>query len=76
LKKVKAYSDEHHYKVMGAAITEEAAEHCPSLSSQLWLKLDVVCFIFRPFEKKHEPTDVTDFKVDEESDSVVRKAIE
>jgi hypothetical protein len=76
LQKVQAYSSEHHYKVMGGAITKEAAGRCPSLPSQLWLKLDIVCFVFPPFEDKHKPSDVTDFKVDEESDSVVRKAIE
>jgi hypothetical protein len=76
LHKVEAYGSDHHCKVIGGAITEEAAELCPSLPSQLWLKLDIVCFVFPPFEAKHEATEVTDFKVDEESDSVVRKAIE
>jgi hypothetical protein len=76
LQKVEAYGSDHHCKAIGGAITEEAAALCPSLPSQLWLKLDIVCFVFPPFESKHEASQVTDFKVDEESDSVVRKAIE
>jgi hypothetical protein len=78
VEKVSIYGNEHRYKVIGGAITEEAFALCPRLPSRLWLKLDIVCFVFKPFigedgqESTHEPL----FKVDEESDSVARKAIE
>jgi hypothetical protein len=59
-------------------MTEQAAELCAELPSFLWLKLDIVGFIFKPF-RGNTASDLTDgpeSQVDEESDSVVRKAIE
>jgi hypothetical protein len=73
---VEAYGRERLLKVVGGAITEEAARLCPGLPSRLWRELDIVCFVFPPFEREGEATEGTDYKVDEESDSVVRKAIE
>ncbi|KAF2819129.1 UDP-Glycosyltransferase/glycogen phosphorylase, partial [Ophiobolus disseminans] len=77
---VDKYRTLHSYKIIGGAVTEEANTLCPELRSQLWQKLDIVCFKFRPFsnhldDKPTEATEITT-KVDEESDSVVRKAIE
>jgi len=78
--KVDKYRTEHSYKVLGGAVTEEANTLCPELRSLLWRKLDIVCFAFKPFGDDHNagPTQAAgiDTKVDEESDSVVRKAIE
>ncbi|KAH8724715.1 putative trehalose synthase-like protein [Phaeosphaeriaceae sp. PMI808] len=75
---IEKYREKHYYKIAGGAITQQAAQLCPELPSLLWHKLDIVCFIFKPFanEPGHEATEGTEFKVDEESDSVVRKAIE
>jgi hypothetical protein len=70
------YRLKNHYKIAGGAITNQAAELCPELPSFLWRELDIVCFIFKPFGEGDEAVDGTEFKVDEESDSVVRKAIE
>jgi hypothetical protein len=61
-------------------MTEEAHVLCPSLCSQLWKELDIVCFKFKPFSDHQldgpAAGDVLESTVDEESDSVVRKAIE
>jgi hypothetical protein len=73
---VEAYGRKHLHKVVGGAITEEAARLCPGLPSRLWRELDTVCFVFPPFENEGEATEKTDYQVDEESDSIVRKAIE
>jgi hypothetical protein len=70
------YRLKNHYKIVGGAITSQAAELCPELPSFLWRELDIVCFIFKPFGEGDEAVEGTVFKVDEESDSVVRKAIE
>jgi hypothetical protein len=66
----------NHYKIAGGAITKQAAALCPELASALWRELDIVCFIFKPFGDEDEACEGTEEKVDEESDSVARKAIE
>jgi hypothetical protein len=66
----------NHYKIAGGAITRQAAALCPELASSLWRELDIVCFIFRPFGDEDKACEHTEWKVDEESDSVARKAIE
>jgi hypothetical protein len=70
------YRLKNHYKIVGGGITKQTAELCPKLPSFLWRELDIVCFIFKPFGVKDEAFQGTEFKVDEESDSVARKAIE
>jgi hypothetical protein len=78
--KIHEYRRTNHYKIVGGAITEEAHSICPQLRSLLWAHLDIVCFKFKPFGNDHgqdpTPEDSYDIKVDEESDSVARKAIE
>lgn len=79
LRKVNRYREKNHYKIVGAGITEEADILCPHLRSLLWSQLDIVSFKFKPFGDVpgDDPTseDAFDIRVDEESDSVVRKAI-
>ncbi|KAF1915723.1 hypothetical protein BDU57DRAFT_281631 [Ampelomyces quisqualis] len=75
---VNKYRKEHNYKMAGGAITIQAEELCPELPGLLWSKLDIVCFVFEPFndDTSHDAPGGTECKVDEESDSVARKAIE
>jgi len=80
LSELSSYGIKHNYKIIGGAITQEAKGLCPRLPTLLWSQLDIVCFVFKPFsdggdnEEELAPDD--EFKVDEESDSVARKAIE
>jgi hypothetical protein len=73
---VDAHRSNNHYKIAGGAITKQAATLCPELASALWRELDIVCFIFKPFGDEDEACEGTEERVDEESDSVARKAIE
>jgi hypothetical protein len=78
LEMIDQYRKQHHHKVAGAGITQQAAALCPELPSLLWSCIDVVCLVFAPFtdETRGEPFLNLESQVDEESDSVVRKAIE
>lgn len=78
IKEVEKYREKYYYKIAGGAITKQTAELCPELPSLLWHKLDIVCFIFKPFDNKagYVASEGAECKVDEESDSMVRKAIE
>jgi hypothetical protein len=77
-KKIKEYRHIHNYKIAGGAVTVQAERLCPELPSLLWCELDIVCFVFKPFndDTSHDAPGGPEFKVDEESDSVARKAIE
>jgi hypothetical protein len=68
------------YKFVGGGITEEADKLCPDLAARLWKELDIVMYVLSPFddhEDGHKATDCEFSKwvIDEESDSVVRKAV-
>ncbi|KAL5119109.1 hypothetical protein ACEQ8H_003033 [Pleosporales sp. CAS-2024a] len=78
LSMVDKYRHEKYYKIAGAGITEEAAALCSELPSLLWHSIDVVCLVMKPFttETRGEPFTSVESQVDEESDSVARKAIE
>ncbi|KAH3953115.1 hypothetical protein HBH53_036920 [Parastagonospora nodorum] len=78
LEMIDEYRKQHHHKVAGAGITQQAVVLCPELPSLLWSCIDVVCLVFAPFtdETRGEPFLNLESQVDEESDSVVRKAIE
>ena len=72
------YRKQHHHKVAGAGITQQAAALCPELPSLLWSSIDIVCLVLAPFteETRGEQFLSLESQLDEESDSVVRKAIE
>ncbi|KAF2028973.1 trehalose synthase (Ccg-9), partial [Setomelanomma holmii] len=82
--KVLKFKTEKYYKVAGCGITKLTAEICPKLATKLWLSQDIVTLVLDPFGKDadhdeqdyHGPTMGTEWQVDEESDSVVRKALE
>jgi hypothetical protein len=77
--KVKETRERLYYKFVGGAITKDAAQLCPDLAKRLWMELDIVMFILSPFDDNelHQATnsEFNKWVVDEESDSVVRKAV-
>ena len=71
------YQKEHCVKFVGAGINEKALQLSPRLAALMWEKLDIVPLVL----PNQSPSDLLsqhdrqDFTVDEEADSMVRKAL-
>lgn len=79
LAQVAKFGHDHRFKAAGGAITDEAYEHCENLPARLWRALDIVCFVFKPFDETQEveaSSEDINLRVDEESDAMARKAVE
>jgi hypothetical protein len=84
LAQIYSIKSKYYYKVVGCGITKATEQLCgKGLAQKLWLEQDIVALTFSPFgedgergEDSHGVTMGTEWQVDEESDSVVRKAIE
>jgi hypothetical protein len=76
--RLKEYQEDHLYKYIGAGINELAVKYSPQLPSRLWQELDIVPLVL---EDKPRPNAFrvkrgnTHLYVDEEADSMVRKAL-
>ena len=73
--RLREYEDEQHYKFVGGGITVETFKICPYLTTRLWAELDIVAVIFRPELEAHSIMAKYTVGVDEEADSMARKAI-
>lgn len=76
--KIKTYREVHVYKFVAAGLTPTIVQQCPELPSRLWLELDIVPIVVKPSSGKHNtgnPSDPNYMMLDEEADSVVRKAL-
>ncbi|CAG5184120.1 uncharacterized protein ALTATR162_LOCUS10920 [Alternaria atra] len=72
----KSYQKEHLYKFVGAGLTKRATEASPQLASRLWLELDIVPLVFSPtFDNPIVERQHGKILVDEEADSMARKAL-
>jgi hypothetical protein len=72
------YREAHSYKFVGGAMTEAVFKSCPELSQRLWMDLDMVMLILKPFEQDQKAAQVAfgKYVIDEESDDIVRKAVQ
>lgn len=71
------YQEEHLYKFLGAGINEKALELSPQLAARLWKDLDIVPLVL-PSQRSSDllsQSGSCDVTVDEEADSMVRKAL-
>ncbi|KAF1967031.1 trehalose synthase (Ccg-9) [Bimuria novae-zelandiae CBS 107.79] len=77
--KLKTYQQEHLYKYVGAGINERAHELSPQFASRLWRELDIVPLVLPHdavlLEQMHASTNRLGIFVDEEADSMARKAL-
>ncbi|KAJ4303099.1 hypothetical protein N0V90_001990 [Kalmusia sp. IMI 367209] len=76
--KLKSYQTEHLYKFTGAGINETAMKHSPQLAARLWQELDIVPLVIpNDFSQNQKHTESTKHTVlvDEEADSMARKAL-
>jgi hypothetical protein len=69
-----SYQTENMYKFVGVGLTRQASEMSPQIMSRLWLELDAVSFVFSPTLDDSEPGNRSDMTVDEQADSMARKA--
>lgn len=65
--RISSYAKQNAYRYLGAGITEQLLELCPSLSPRLWAELDIVPIIM----KAESGSD----NVDEVADSMARKCV-
>lgn len=76
--KLKSYQQEHLYKYLGAGVSEKVLEYSPQLASRLWQELDIVPLVLEHDVsingKIHRNRHATTL-VDEEADSMARKAL-
>lgn len=76
VRRVGEYRQKHLYKFLGAGLTDKLVNLSPQLPARLWLELDIVPFVFPLSESSHEVKySHTALAVDEEADSMARKAI-
>ena len=78
IEKLRDYEKEHLYKYVGAGINRRAHEISPQLASLLWQELDIVPLVLENDPKPvqlHDNRDGQDILVDEEADSMARKAL-
>ncbi|KAF2446237.1 glycosyltransferase family 4 protein [Karstenula rhodostoma CBS 690.94] len=75
--KLSHYREEHLYKFVGAGINKKALELSPQLAARLWQELDIVPLVLpdQPSADLLSPGGSHDITVDEEADSIVRKAL-
>ena len=65
--RISSYAKQNAYRYLGAGITEQLLELCPSLLPRLWAELDIVPIIM----KAESGSD----NVDEVADSMARKCV-
>lgn len=78
IEKLRDYEKEHLYKYVGAGINKRAHDISPQLASMLWRELDIVPLVLQndPEPKQlHDKRDGQTVLVDEEADSMARKAL-
>ena len=70
---IRDYERDHGYKFVGGGIMDGTRKLCPELLPKLWSELDIVCL---HYETKLQvgSAPLGSLGVDEESDSMVRKA--
>lgn len=76
--KLSQYRQEHLYKFVGAGINEETLRLSPQLAARLWQELDIVPLILpndSTIDRVHARRSRRAVTVDEEADSMVRKAL-
>ena len=78
IEKLRSYEKEHLYKFVGAGINRRTHETSPQLASLLWQELDIVPLVLENDPQPtqlHDKRDGKDVLVDEEADSMARKAL-
>ncbi|KAF2457081.1 trehalose synthase (Ccg-9) [Lineolata rhizophorae] len=70
--KMHEYEEEHLYKFVAAGVPARLVKVIPQLPSRLWAELDVVPMVF---ERGLESDEEEQLGVDEEADSMARKAL-
>lgn len=69
-----SYQTENMYKFVGVGLTKQANEMSPQIMSRLWLELDAVPLVFSPTLDDSDTGNRNNMTVDEEADSMARKA--
>lgn len=80
INKLKEYQQDHLYKFLGAGINEKGVRYSPHLPSRLWQELDIVPLVLKSdavpdmfrVQRLHNNSQIL---VDEEADSMARKAL-
>ncbi|KAF2004518.1 glycosyltransferase family 4 protein [Amniculicola lignicola CBS 123094] len=77
INRISRYRNEHHYRFVGAGVTEKVVKISPNLPSRLWLELDIIPLIFEdiselPYRQDDVPATAL---VDEIADSAARKCL-
>ena len=75
LKQVRAFSEQHRCKFIGAGIGKPLFDLAPLLCSALWKELDIVAMVLSVYIHEHGITTPVPPTADEQADSVVRKVI-
>ena len=73
--RVKTYQDEHHYKYLGAGISNEARSISPDLPARMWTELDIPTLEFERNVVESDGIKPYEVDVDEEADAMARKCI-
>ncbi|KAG9567813.1 trehalose synthase, partial [Aureobasidium melanogenum] len=73
--RVKNYQDEHHYKYLGAGISQAAREISPDLPARLWAELDIPTLEFERSVVESDHVKTPEVDVDEEADAMARKCV-
>jgi hypothetical protein len=74
MEKLCSYQTENMYKYVGIGLTKQASEMSPQIMSRLWLELDAMPFVFSPTLDDSKTGNCSDMTVDEQADSMARKA--
>ncbi|KAL1608382.1 hypothetical protein SLS60_003323 [Paraconiothyrium brasiliense] len=74
---IKQYEEEHMFKIVGAGINKQTLALSPQLAARLWQELDIVPLILPndPSPELHFKRGTPTVTVDEEADSMARKAL-
>lgn len=75
LDQVRAFSEQHRCKFIGAGIGKPLFDLAPLLCSALWKELDIVSMVLSVYIHEHGITTPMTPTADEQADSVVRKLI-
>jgi hypothetical protein len=75
LKTIKAFSEHHRCKFIGAGVGKPLFDLAPTLCSTLWKELDIVSMVLSVYMHEHGISTPIPPTADEQADSVVRKLI-
>jgi hypothetical protein len=78
IQKLDKHRRENLFKCVGAGVNKRAVQYSPHLLSRLWKELDIVPLQYddKPHsETSSQHTSLKDYSVDEEADSLARKAV-